>query len=382
MNFKLNIMRFNRNILLVGISLLLSLTAVFSFYHLLPLLLLNNGFAESSLGTLYTVFLFSYNAGQLLGGFLLKRIDARRLYALSTLLVALLFALLYLPLTKALLATLLFVIYLLWGIQLPPQGVIVHAAEEDTTRSFSQIEFFALLGILIGPFVGYGLLKFMSLKGVILFAAGLEILVTVIRWNVRDKKDGHGENIRFPRFSRKIVLITVFVSLAFFVFYSTSDGPFIPAILKKALSMDLRQISFLYGISTLISIGFIPVFYLLAKKYGMWKVMGISVFVHGLLIYLWSLQYPALILLVLGFVTVQPTYTYFMPLLMDSVSERERGGVLGAVGFISGTVGSLSPILLGRLGNPFIITCAVSIVAALITLVIPFENQGVKKSGI
>ncbi len=371
----MSLLKFKKNVLLVGISLFLSLTAVFSFYHLLPLFLLNNGFAEKSLGTLYTVFLFSYNAGQLLGGFLLKKIDARKLYALSTFTVALFLALLYLPLSKPILVFILFLVYTLWGVQVPPQGVIVHSAEHDTARSFSQVEFFALLGILIGPFAGYAFLKFMRLRDILLLAAGVEVIVSFIRWRIDYQQDEKREDIRFPHFSKKLIIITLFVSLAFFVFYSTADGPFIPAILKKTLSMNLREISFLYGVATFLSIVFIPVFYFLAKKYGMWRVMGVSVFFHGFFIYLWSLNYNLLFLLILSFVTVQPTYTYFMPLILDSVEEKERGGALGTVGFITGTVGSISPILLGGLNNPFLVICIVSIVAAVLTMVFPVENK-------
>ncbi len=366
-----------RNILLVGISLVLSLTAVFSFYHLLPVFLMDAGFSKSSLGYLYTFFLFTYNAGQLLGGFLLKKISSKSLYTISTLFVTIFLALLYFPFGKTAVVVILFFIYLLWGIQLPPQGVLVHESEDDSAKSFSQVEFFALFGILIGPFAGFWLLKFVSLKGVILFAAVLEMFVTFIRYKVEDEKRYDKTTFKFPKVTRRLVLITVFVSLSFFVFYATSDGPFIPAILKANLGMSLRKISFVFGMATLVSIICIPLFYYLAKKIGMWKVMGISVLIHGTLIYLWSLSYNMLPILVIAFVSVQPVYTYFMPLVMENVGAGERGSVLGLAGFVSGTFGSLSPTLLAGLNNPFIATLFVSVGAVIITLLFSLENKGV-----
>ncbi len=374
--------RIKKNVLLVGLSLLLSLTAVFSFYHLLPVFLMGYGFEEKSLGYLYTFFLFTYNFGQLIGGIFLKRISARDLYATSTLLVAVLFLALYFPLSRIMVVVVLFFIYLLWGIQLPPQGVIVHDAEKDSARAFSQIEFFALFGILMGPFLGYALLKYISLRAVLLVAGVLEIFVTALRWYVKKEDTASFEGLKFPGPNRRIVLITIFVSLAFFVFYSTSDGPFIPAIMKNVLNLDLRGISLVFGVATFVSIACIPLFYISSVKFGMWRVMGLSVILHGLLVWLWSMHYPALFLLIIAFVSVQPVYTYFMPLLMDNVSLSERGGVLGVVGFISGTIGSLSPMLLAHSKNPFLYTFVVSIFAGALVLLFPLKKQGFQEGGI
>ena len=378
----MSLLKLKRNVLLVGLSLLLSLTAVFSFYHLLPVFLMDYGFEEGNLGYLYTFFLFTYNFGQLVGGLLLKRISARSLYAISTLLVAILFVVLYFPLTKFLVVLVLFLIYFLWGIQLPPQGVIVHDAEKDSARAFSQIEFFTLFGILIGPFLGYALLKYISLSAVLLVAGILEFFVTILRWTVKPEEDASFEGLRFPRPNYQIVLITIFVSLAFFVFYSTSDGPFIPAIMKSVLNLDVRGISLVFGVATLVSIACLPLFYISSIKLGMWRVMGFSVVLHGFLVYLWSMNYPALYLLVIAFVSIQPVYTYFMPLLMDNVAISERGGVLGIVGFVSGTIGSLSPMLLGHSKNPFFYAFLVSILAGLIVALFPLKKQGFSESGV
>ncbi len=371
----MKLLKFERNVFLVGLSLLLSHTAVFSFYHLLPVFLMDYGFLEKNLGYLYTFFLFTYNLGQLLGGVLLKRISARNLYAWSTLLVAALLFILHFPLTKFIVVLILFLIYLLWGIQLPPQGVITHDAERDSTRAFSQIEFFALSGILLGPFLGYAILKSMSIFSVLLVAGFLEVFVAMLRWTIKPQGNGPSESICFPRPNRQMVLIMAFVSLAFFVFYSTSDGPFIPSIMKSVLRLDARGISLVFGVATLISMACIPIFYISSSKFGMWRVMGFSVVLHGLLIYLWSLNYSALYLLVIAFVSVQPVYTYFMPLLMDNVSPSERGGVLGMAGFISGTIGSLSPMLLGHSKNPFFYTFLVSILAGLIVGFFPLKKR-------
>lgn len=365
-----------RDILLVGLGMLVSLTAIFSFYHLLPLFLMHYGFFKDSLGSIYTFLLFTYNFGQLIGGFMLKWVSARNLYWVSTFIVGMLLIILYFPLTKFLVVFVLFLLYLLWGIQLPPHGVIVYDAEMNSVKAFSQIEFFALMGILLGPFLGYVLLNHISLYSVILIAGILEFFVALLRRLLKTANTVTNNTIKFTGFKREIVFLTVFISLAFFVFYSTSDGPFIPAILKSELNMDLKEISLIFGIATLISIIFIPVFYILSMRFGIWYVMGVSVLFHGLFLYLWSKNYSFLILLIIGFIAVQPVYAYFMPLLMDNVSAAERGNALGIVGFISGIVGSLSPMLLGRSDNPFLYTFLIAIIAGFLTFVFPLGGKG------
>lgn len=371
----MSLLRIKKDVLLVGLSLLFSLTAVFSFYHLLPVFLMRKGFSEKVLGYLYTLFLFSYNFGQLAGGIFLRKITSKVLYTLSTFLVGICLFIITLPKSKFEVVLILFLIYFLWGVQVPPQGIIIHDAEEDSVRGFSQIEFFALLGILIGPFLGYLLLKYLSLKTVLLVAGMIELFVALLRYMVRHGGKASGLVAGFPKLSREILVITVFVSLSFFVFYSTSDGPFIPAILKNTLSLNLREISLVFGIATMVSIAFIPIFYFLSQRFGMWYVMGVSVIFHGFLIYLWSLHYRAIIILIIAFVTVQPVYTYFMPLIMENVEKEERGSIIGAVGFISGTIGSLSPMLLVYSKNPFFYTFIVSILAGIIVLSNPLKNE-------
>ncbi len=372
----MSFLRFKRDVLLVGLSLLLSLTAVFSFYHLLPVFLSDLGFSEKSLGYFYTVFLFSYNFGQLAGGLFLRRISPRTLYALSTFLVALALFIISFLKSRILIVFVLFIVYFLWGVQLPPQGVIVHDAEEDAMRGFSQIEFFALIGILIGPFFGYALLKYLSLTSVIFVAAIIEVVVSVLRYLVKTQGEVPQNKVRFPKLTREVLIITAFVSLSFFVFYSTADGPFIPSIMKEVLGLNMRSISLVFGISTLVSIAFIPIFYALAHRFGMWLVMGLSVVFHGLLIYLWSLNFSALFILVFAFVSLQPVYTYFMPVVMENVSLSERGGAVGLVGFVSGTIGSISPMLLSYSKNPFFYAFLVSLLASIIVLLYPLRHKG------
>ncbi|MCD6363024.1 MAG: MFS transporter [Synergistetes bacterium] len=344
-----------RNIITLTITIILLVCTVFSWYFLLPLYLKSLGASDKAISVLYFLFNLAFYIGQIPGGFLTDRIGRKPIVVGTTLLYAL--AGYGMAFSSSWIGVSIFYIInaLSSSIQMPAILALVFESQEKKGTSFGMTSFSFNLGIAIGPFIGAMLLERIGIKGLLTIYSIAALSMGVARWifleeTLRATGHEHG-SLKDLRMNRTRLLTIIGGTLFFMSLSLTLNGPYISLFQKEGLGLSEPEINIIFSKAGIISAIGVLIFGKIADRIDPAKSWAISSLLHPLLLLGWALLKGCLPLLFISILLAEICYVVYPIFVSTIFSESSRGRGLGIFGFITGSIGSLSPLLVNALSG-------------------------------
>lgn len=343
-----------KNILTLTITINVLVCSLFSWYFLLPIYLKELGATEKAINTVFFLFNFAFYLGQVPGGILSDRLGRKPVVVITTLLYAIAGYGMYL--SKSWLEASIF--YSLGAIsssiQLPAIYAMIFESQKRKGLSFGITSFSYNLGIALGPLIGAFLLERGNIRTLLLLYSIIALLVSALRLVLLEEtlhpqaKETKGD-IRIGKRELFIFAGGIFFFLSVTL---TINGPYISLFLKQELNLPEREINLTF---TKIGIATATTALLLGKlidHIDSAKAWAMASLLHPITLLLWSRYLKtSLIPLIISEVLAEAAYIAY-PILVSKIFPKEqRGRGLGVFGFTTGSIGSLSPLLLNLLSG-------------------------------
>ncbi len=375
----------NRNIATISTTVALMTFSIFSWFTILPIYLKELGATDMEVGISYSIISISFLIFQYPGGVFSDTYGRKKLIVYPTFIAALFFFLSYIFHNWIMLVITASVQNMVSAIQLPAFIPLVaeSVSEEKKGTAFSLLELSASGGIALGQITGGLLLKYTTVRNLILFTAIIAFINGLLRYFFLEethfyKREKKGLN-RIPLrtiLKNKYFLILLFGSAVFYALFSlTNYGPFIAMYSKEILGFSKSSVNILYGIGGLgaVLISFTGG-YLIKKYTDKWVLIG-NTLLHGIALMLWiSLGKNILYILpfVLIFMTSQLGHIAYNSYLTGVFPQKLRSQMIGLFATISGILSSFTPAIAAYFMirftkiSPFLMALAFSVIATIL----------------
>ncbi len=367
MNFWLKICKslfFERNIMVLSLTVLFIIIAFFSWYPILPIFLQELGASDFQIGFAYTLLAFSYSLMQFWGGILSDHFGRKLLITLPTFFLPLLYFLAGNSSDWKLVVFYLVLSQVCSALQLPSFYSIIAESVPKNKRgtAYSIFELFVVLGITLGPLLGMILIPKISIKYLFYLTSLVTFLCALAR--VLWLRETYHQRIKINKeeskralFNQHIMIIIIALSSLIFLFNLTGNGPFISLYVKEVMNLDKAYINLLFTSGGLAAVIFSLWGGKFIDKWGSKKVLSISALGMGLFIILWSFSFSLhlnILCFVLFYTFFQSCYIAYGALMADITHQASRGLIIGFIGTTTGLIGSLGSVLGGYLKVHFV----------------------------
>jgi len=337
--------------------------SIFSWYFLFPIYLKEIGASDRTINVLYFIFNLTFYIAQVLGGILSDKFGRKPIVVGTTLLYALSgYGIIY---SKDWLSASLFyaVAPFSSSIQAPAIYALTFESQNARGLAFGMTSFSYNLGLALGPLLGALLFEKIGISGLLKIYSITALVVGIIRWLFLEEtlkaKEVDPKHIRI-NLDRKKTLTFIGGSFFFLSLSLTINGPYISLFQKEILNYSQKEINLVFtqmGIACAIAS---LIFGKMADHMDSAKAWAVTSLLHPLLLLGWVMIKGSLILLVGSAIFAEMAYIAY-PIFVSSIFEESiRAKGLGMFGFVTGSIGSLSPLLLNifegqNLNIPFIL---------------------------
>ncbi len=346
----------NRNIITISITVALMTFSIFSWFTILPIYLKELGATDIQVGFSYSIISISFLIFQYPGGILSDTFGRKGLIVYPTFIAALFFLLGYIFHNWIMLVITASVQNMVSAIQLPAFIALIaeSVSEKEKGTAFSLLELGASGGIALGQFMGGILLKYTTVKTLLLITAIIAFINGILRLLFLEethfyKREKSGFN-RLPLrdvLKNKAFIILLTASAFFYAVFSlTTYGPFIAIYSKEILKLTKSSVNILYSIGGLgaVIISFIGGY--LIKKYTDKGVLIGNLILHIIFLFIWILlgrNILYIIPFILVFMTSQLGHIAYNSYLTGVFPQRLRSQMIGLFATISGLLSSFTP---------------------------------------
>ncbi|MCS7233253.1 MAG: MFS transporter [Synergistetes bacterium] len=337
-----------KNILILTITIGILSCLLFSWYFLLPLYLKELGASDKMINVAYFIFNLIFYIGQVPGGILSDKFGRKPIIAITTIVYA--FSGYGIHLSKNWIEAFIFysIGCLSSSIQLPAIYAMTFESQKHKGLSFSLTSFSYNLGLALGPLIGAFLLKKTDIKGLLIIYSIAAFIIGITRIILLEETLSK-RNLD-PREKASLLRGKLFLfSGGIFFFLSitlTINGPYISLYLKESLNLLEKDINMIFTKIGITSALTCLAFSKIVGHIDPAKTWAIASLLHPFLLFLWALLRAPLFILILSTIFVEIAYIVYPILASKAFPEKLRGKGLGLFGFVTGGMGSLSPLLL------------------------------------
>jgi len=390
-----------RNVVVMSSTLLLLLSASFTWQRLTPLILRDYGATDVGVGIAVGLFSIGHALPQVLGGIVADRWGRKVAIVLPGLVAVVAYLLMGLTRNWLAVAGLFLVKQIMGAIQAPSFAAILAESvpRERRAMAFAVFQVATGLGYTIGPVIGAFLMETYTIQLLMQVNGYALAVATLVRWLWLDETawgSGAVSNGAAPtgwrdtRASARLVWAAVMAppgrailitgTLFVLIMTMTVQGPFIPLYARDRLGMDKAQVNLMFSAGPLVAIGVSLLAGRLISRHGPRVVLLGAVAAFGPFLAAW-LGSPSFVvgawLFAAAYVFLQVSVIAYDTLRAGLVDGQGRGLALGILGALTGTVAALGPPLAAwlqqRMGylTPFVVTFA-----AVLLLVVVLAGQG------
>ncbi len=375
----------NRNIITITATVALMTFFIFSWYTILPIYLKELGAKDMEIGISYSIISISFLLFQYPGGIFSDTFGRKGIIVYPTFIAAFFFFLGYIFHNWIMLVVTASVQNMVSAIQLPAFIPLIAESVplEKKGTAFSLLELGASGGIALGQLSGGLLLKYTTVKNLILFTAIVATINGFLRLFFLEethfyKKERKGFNrvpLRGILKNRYFVLLLLASALFYAIFSLTIYGPFIAIYSKEVLKLTKANVNILYGIGGLgaVLVSFIGG-YLINRFTDKWVLVG-NVLLHVVFLLVWIMLGSNILYIlpfILIFMTSQLGHIAYNSYLTGVFPQRLRSQMIGLFASISGILSSFTPAIAAyfmvRLTRvfPFLLAALFGIIATIL----------------
>ncbi|MCE1248585.1 MAG: MFS transporter [Firmicutes bacterium] len=378
------------NIWISSLSLFLLLSSASTWVFVLPIFLRDLGASQEQVGTAYFAFLLSFSLFQALGGFLGDRYGRKKIIALPTFILPVVYIAAAFSKDWITIMVYLTIGNLIQGLQAPSIYALIAESVEskDLGLGFSILEIAISASYVAGPFIGMffssseqGIRNMMILTGIVMIPCGF------LRWvGLKDSVEHSAFKIKIGDIIKSFNPNLILLLFAFIFFYMMLDatfyGPFLSQYAKDQIGLTNSSIQALIMLAALASIFFNFINGKLTGKLGSRKSLIIGSLGHVLLFLPWLFSnnlFTAALCFIPSYLFMQLSYIGHDTIMSDLTSVRTRSTIMGIFSMVPGILGSLSPEIGSRIAviygpkAPFYMAVVFGLIAA--TLLVPIKSK-------
>lgn len=375
-----------RNVVILSSSLLLLLSASFTWQRLIPLILRDYGATDLAVSVVFFLIAVAQSVPQILGGIIADRWGRKVAIVVPGMMAVVLYFFMSLTRNWVVLASLVITNRVMGAIQTPSFAAILaeSVSKEKRGMAFAVFQVAAGLGYTVGPVIG-ALLVDRAAMHQLMAVNGLALAVaTAMRWfGMSETVWGGGPR---PADEGRLTLAGVIAqakavwrrvwhgggrailavgTLFVLVQTMTTQGPFIQLYAQDALGYSKAEVNLLFSAGPLVAIAVSllggrligtmgPRLVLLAGMAGFAPMLGLWLGASGFARGMW--------LFTAGYVFLQVSLIAYDTLRAEIVEGKGRGLALGILGAMTGAVASIGPVVAGWLTGilgpltPFVMT--------------------------
>ena len=375
-----------RNVIILSSSLLILLSASFTWQRLIPLILRDYGASDLAVSVVFFLIAVAQSLPQILGGIIADRWGRKVAIVLPGMVAVGLYFVMSMTRNWVVLAALIITNRMMGALQSPSFAAILaeSVSKEKRGMAFAVFQVAAGLGYTVGPLIGALLVKtaamhqLMAINGVALAVA------TAMRWfgmsetvwggGTRPADEGR-LTLGGVAAQAKIVWTRVWHgggrailavgTLFILVQTMTTQGPFIQLYAQDSLGYSKAEVNLLFSAGPLVAIAINllggrligtlgPRVVLLAGMAGFAPLLGLWLGAGGFSTGMW--------LFTASYVFLQVSIIAYDTLKTELVEGKGRGLALGILGAMTGVVASIGPVVAGWLSQalgpltPFVMT--------------------------
>lgn len=343
-----------KNILTLTITIGPLVCSIFSWYFLFPLYLKDMGASDRTINVLYFLFNLTFYIAQIPGGILSDKLGRKPIVAGTTLVYAL--AGYGMAHSESWISASLFYVAatLSSSVQMPALYALLFESQNKKGLAFGLTSFSYNLGLAFGPIVGALLLEKVGIRGLLLIYSLTATVVGLVRWLFLEETLNLKENDSTISLAmNKTRLMTIVGGTFFFLCLTlTINGPYISLFQKENLKLSEQEINTVFAQTGIASAIGSLIFSKIIDNLNPAKVWAISSLLHPLTLMGWAVFNGLIPLLMTSAILAEIAYIAY-PIFVSSVfEERSRGKGLGLFGFITGSLGSFSPLILNLFNTP------------------------------
>lgn len=341
-----------RNVLVLSGTVFLILTALFSWYLLLPLYFRELGATDAEVGLAYSLLTVSYALMQFAGGLLTDRYGRKLLIVLPTFAFVPFYVLAGFAQGWVTLLIALLILNSLSAIQWPAFISILAESVSDRQRgmAFGVFEFAISLGITLGPALGAALLPGLGMRPLIYTTALIALLCALLRTVGLHEANHRASPIELAslkQLCRPRLRWFLLAAILLVCIYSwTLWGPFVSLHAEDALGLSKPQINNLFAVGGLAC----TVASLLgghaANRFGGRSLLLGAGLGHVVTMIFWALTGTSPLGLTLFVITnmgLQMAIIGYDTLLTQVTPSESRGAIVGFIGSVTGVIGGIAP---------------------------------------
>lgn len=326
-----------RNVPVLSATTGLIVTALYTWYPLLPVVLERRGATTFQVSLTYTAITLASGLLQIYGGRLSDRFGRKPLIAIPTYVAALLYLGVWLSQSWFLLALSLWVLNITGALQGP--SFVALTAEsvpsERRAHAFAAFQFAAGLATVIGPALGAVLLHFTGDGPLMAATAGASLLAAIARtiWLREVPMHPSAQTSRLSdAFHGRLGRVTLASTLFMLLLSLTVNGPFIALFAHIRAGLPSVDLNLLFSIAWLP--GVLLSFWLgrHISSFGSARALSLGVAGHLVLLSLWLFSrglLPMVILLGLSFLCLQLSVIAFGTLRVEGAGTAGAGAEIG-----------------------------------------------------
>ena len=386
----------NKNIIVISFTVAIMTFSVFSWLTILPIYIKELGATDIQIGISYSIISVSFLLFQYPAGIFSDTFGRKNIIAYPTFFAALFFGLSYIFHNWIMLVITASIQNIVSAIQIPAFIPLVaeSVSSEKKGMAFSLLEFSAGGGIAIGQLAGGVLLKYLSVKDLILFTSIIAVICGILRaYFLQETHFYDNKKKGFNRIPLKTILknknfkILLIGSTLFYALFSlTTYGPFIAIYSKEILNFDKASVNILYGIGGIFaaSVSFLGGY--LISRYGDKKNLIGNTLLHGIFLLTWIAMSRSLFYIVpfiLIFITSQLGHISYNSYLTGVFPKNSRSQMIGLFASISGIFSSLTPAIASYFMVkftymfPFLLAFAIGTISAILFIKLKEEEINV-----
>ncbi len=373
-----------RNVITISGTVALMTFSIFSWYTVLPIYLKELGAKDMQIGISYSIISVSFLLFQYPGGILSDTFGRKGLIVYPTFVAGIFFALGYIFHNWIMLVIVATMQNVVSAIQIPAFIPLIaeSVSEHKKGLAFSMLELGASGGIALGQLMGGVLLRYTTIRNLILFTAIVAFLNGMLRLLFleethfyEDKKKGlYRVPLKGVLKNRHFLILLTASAIFYAIFSLTTYGPFIAIYSKEVLKLSKANVNILYGIGGLGAVAISLIGGYLIRKYtDKWVLIGNTIF-HVVFLLIWialgrSILY--IIPFILIFMTSQLAHISYNSYLTGVFPQRLRSQMIGLFATISGIFSSFTPALAAYLmvrftkASPFLLATGLGILATI-----------------
>lgn len=349
-------------------SLLVLLSASFTWQRLIPLILRDYGASDMAVGAAFFVISLGHALPQVLGGIVADRWGRKVAIVVPGVLAVGIYLLMSMTRSWVVLALLVFCNRCMGAIQAPSFAAILaeSVSKEKRGMAFAVFQVAAGLGYTVGPIVGAFLLRSYQVHQMMVLNSLALAIATAMRWFLLSETawgPAGGppvgrEPLTLTELRRAAARVWVAVwrpggrlilaagTLFTLVLTMTTQGPYIPMHAQDVLGFDKSQVNLLFSAGPVVAMTVSLVVGSFIGKMGAALILLVGVAGFGPVLALWLGAgdfASAMVIFTAAYVFLQVATIAYDTLRAELVEGQGRGLALGILGAMTGTVAALGP---------------------------------------